>query len=91
MTLSRNSGRVKFIENGIKIVADKYYDDIIEWMKIIPETVIFFYFHSIIFNFFHVSGNFIHIWLLLQKSGCKIYVNVWFSYRCTNIQQRTYR
>ena len=43
MTLSRNSGRVKFIENGIKIVADKYYDDIIEWMKIIPETVIFLY------------------------------------------------
>ena len=52
MTLSRNSGRVKFIENGIKIVADKYYDDIIEWMKIIPETVIFFIFIALSLIFF---------------------------------------
>ena len=39
MTLSRKTGRVKFIENGIKIVADKYSDDMIEWMKNISETV----------------------------------------------------
>ena len=39
MSLSRKSGRVKFIENGIKIVPDKFSEEMIEWMKNIPETV----------------------------------------------------
>ena len=39
MSLSRKSGRVKFIENGLKIVPDKFSEEMIEWMKNIPETV----------------------------------------------------
>ena len=65
MSLSRKSGRVKFIENGIKIVPDKFSDEMIEWMKNIPETVKKLNTSNLFLKIIHTLGNIIHIWVFL--------------------------